>query len=107
MDTLYDMINTVIQRPELYIGKPSLERLYAFIGGYLTGNPGADDHCLDGFNAYISERYHIYTSHNWSSIIQFFSNSDRDAFDLFIKHFQDYTHKTYGKYANGTDDALL
>lgn len=91
MQTLSEMLKKVASFPELYLGSPSLERLYAFISGFLYANEEADDGCLDGFNDYIYNRYHMNTDHNWSSIISFFSNNDQQAFDLFIKHFNDFS----------------
>ena len=90
MESLYDVIIRVTNYPEIYLGKPSLERLYAFIGGYLEARPEADDHCLDGFNKFVSEIYSISSDHNWASIIGFFSYSEKDAFDKFKEHFMDY-----------------
>ena len=90
---LEETIKTVIKFPELYLGKPSLERLYAFIGGYLFQNNNVNDHCLDGFDAFVAEKYGMRTTHNWSSIIQFFSNSEREAFDTFIVCFDEFQKK--------------
>jgi len=64
-----------------------LERLFAFINGYKNHNSydvNAND-CLDGFNQYVAERYKMDTDHNWSSIIQFFYETEKDAFDEFYK----------------------
>ena len=93
MERLKDVIITVSSFPELYIGKPSLERLYAFIGGYLHNNSEGDDHCLDGFNEYVSAKYRINTDHNWSEIISFFSSNENEAFETFKSLFCDYCKK--------------
>lgn len=97
MQTLHQLIEAIIARPEIYIGKPSVDRLYAFISGFLIGSKEADDHCLDGFNAYIAQKYRLNTSHNWSSILQFFSTSEQAAFDLFVRHFQEFTDLKQGQ----------
>ncbi len=96
MKPLYDVLMEIKVRPELYLGKPSLERLYAFINGYLycaTLNNYGYDNCLDGFNKYIADVYHIKTSHNWSRIIEFYSTSDDEAFKKFYKHLNNYIKK--------------
>ena len=90
MKNLYDVICEIIKRPELYIGKPSLERLYAFIGGYLYQNEFVTENCLDGFNEYVAERYGLDTDHNWSLIIQFFSNDEKEAFNKFAQLFDEF-----------------
>ena len=90
MDGLYQVIMTLLERPELYIGKRSIQRLYAYIGGYLHQNEGVDDHCLDGFNEYIATRYKIESDHNWADIIEFFSNDGREEIEIFKRHFEEY-----------------
>lgn len=91
MTTLYDLINKISEFPEIYIGNRSLERLYAFIGGFLYQNDDANDHCLDGFTEYVAEKYHQKSDHNWSSIIQFYSNNEEDAFARFVELFREFT----------------
>ena len=91
MDTLNEIINKISNFPELYIGKPSVERLYAFINGFLYQNTTANDHCLDGFTEYIAQKYNIHSDHNWASIIQFFSANEQEAFESFIHHFEEYS----------------
>ena len=90
MDSLYQLINKITDFPEIYIGKPSLERLYAFIGGYLHQNEAVNDHCLDGFDAYVANKYGITSAHNWASIILFFSNNENEAFERFIELFNEF-----------------
>ena len=90
MKKLHDLILEVSSFPEIYLGKPSLERLYAFIGGFLYQNEAANDSSLDGFTAYIAQKYGIQTDHNWASIIQFFSYDEREAFDSFIMLYKSY-----------------
>ena len=93
VDKLHELIVKVSKHPELYLGKPSLERLYAFIGGFLYQNANANYKCLDGFNQYIADIYDIKSDHNWASIIQFYSSTEEDAFSAFVKHFNDFTHR--------------
>lgn len=91
MDKLHELIVEVSKRPELYLGKPSLERLYAFIGGFLYQNTNANFKCLNGFNQYIADIYDVKSEHNWASIIQFYSSTEEKAFSAFVKHFNDFT----------------
>ena len=90
MKKLFDVIQEVTVFPEIFIGRPSLERLHAFIDGFLYQNEAADDHCLDGFTEFVSRKYGICSDHNWASIIQFFSNSEEEAFASFIRLFSEY-----------------
>lgn len=91
MDKLYDMLQDVRKCPSLYLGKPSLERLDSYIGGFLHHYEWKlDNTCLDGFNEYIAKIYHIETDHNWSSIIRFFCNTEEEAFIRFYEHLDAY-----------------
>ena len=92
MDTLEELIIKISNFPELYIGKPSVERLFAFLGGFLYQNDSVNDHCLDGFTEYVARKYRIKTDHNWSSIIQFFSNTEQEAFNNFVQLFKEFRH---------------
>lgn len=93
MDNVIKVLEELRSRYNVIIGKKSLERLVSFVWGYI--------HCmydngiklngfLPGFQQYIEDRYNIHTDHNWSSIIQFFSNSDAEAFDLFYQLLDDF-----------------
>lgn len=90
MDTLENMIAKITDFPELYLGKPSVERLFAFLGGFLYQNDVANDHCLDGFTEFVAQKHRLRTDHNWSDIIQFFSNSEQEAFNRFIQYFNEF-----------------
>lgn len=91
MSELYTMITTIVDNPKLYLGRPSIQRLYAYIGGYLHQNNNANDQCLCGFNEYIAAYYKINSDHNWADIIQFFANSGQEEIDLFKKHFESFS----------------
>lgn len=91
MTKLYDLIERILETPESFLGRCSVQRLYAFIGGYLEGHPMAEDHCLDGFHDYVLNRYGQNTTHNWASVIEFYSGSERSEMELFQKHFEAFT----------------
>lgn len=93
MGKLYNMIVTVLERPELYIGRCSVQRLYAFINGYLYENDEANDHCLDGFNEFVAQKYNIASDHNWASIIEFFSCDGKEEMKLFKKLFEEFVRE--------------
>jgi len=73
--------------PGLFIGKPSLQRLYAYIGGFVHSESIHDSYSeyLDGFQEYISEYYALNTDHNWANIIEFFNPIEEEAFDKFYE----------------------
>ena len=90
MKKLHDVIQEIIVAPELYLGKRSVERLYAFLGGFLYQNDEVDDHTLDGFTEFVARKYRMETDHNWANYIEFFSCDDREAFDQFVKLFNEF-----------------
>ena len=90
MNNLYTLIKNIADFPELSIGNRSLERLYAFIGGYLYHNTDVDRSCLDGFTEYVAKEYKISSDHNWASIISFFSNNENEAFEKFVELFDSF-----------------
>ena len=91
MTKLYDLIVRLLEKTETFLGRCSVQRLYAFIEGYLEGHPMAEDHCLDGFDEYLARYYHIAPAHNWADTIVFFSENEAAEMELFRKHFLEYT----------------
>ena len=88
MNELYLLLKSIRENPYIYIGKPSLQRLYAFISGYQYRERTRDPEyrsCLEGFNEFVSNRYNLNTNHNWANMIDFFSNSEQEAFDTFYR----------------------
>ena len=85
-------------RPGVYIGKKSLERLSAFINGYMycyyKHNGGPSDY-LPGFQDYIEKKYGIQSTHGWSEIIRFFSTTEEEAFDSFFNLVNEFYNVNY------------
>ncbi|MCU0543631.1 MAG: hypothetical protein MUE44_15870 [Oscillatoriaceae cyanobacterium Prado104] len=87
----FDLLQRIKQRPGMYLGKPSITRLRAFLDGYEMaraelGLPDTEQQQqLEGFQEWIQERYKITSTHGWHSIILFFSADERDALDRFFE----------------------
>ncbi len=90
MRDLYNLIITITNFPELYLGIPSVQRLYAYIGGYLHEDDVKNADCLDGFNEYVLGRFKISTDHNWASVIEFVCGGSLNEIDLFKQLFEDF-----------------
>ena len=93
MDNLYKSLMEIRKLPELYIGKKSLDRLYAYINGFLDCQQrlGYDYHsCLDGFQEFIKEKYNLGTDHDWASLISFFCTTDEAAMRTFWNFFDEF-----------------
>lgn len=100
MDELIEILQDIKVRPEIYLGKKSLELLKAFITGFMICQNklihSSPDAIFLGFQKYVEQKYGLETTHGWHSIIRFFTSSDEEAFDEFFLLFDNYT-KSYIK----------
>lgn len=97
MEKLHDVILEVISFPEIYLGKRSVEKLEAFLNGFLYQNNEANDFSLDGFTEFVAKKHRMATDHNWASLISFFAVDERDAFESFIKLYNEFCATKEGK----------
>jgi hypothetical protein len=90
MDKTYKLLNDIRKRPEMYLGRKSLELLFTYLSGYnhYKGNDESD--CLTGFQEYIEDLYGLGVDHNWAILIRFFSSSDEEAFINFYTLFDEF-----------------
>ncbi len=77
------------RRPSMYIGKPSVILLAAFLGGY---DYALYRHCaikrddfFGAFQEWVANRYSVRISQSWENIIQFQCVDEREAMELFWK----------------------
>lgn len=98
MDDVYQLIKDIEKCPSLYLGKPSLERLFAFLNGYKHHKSSElnQPDCLTGFQDFVENYYNINTDHNWASLIQFFCNSEEEAFKEFYRLFDKFSKDRFG-----------
>lgn len=57
---------------------------------YYMNEQNESTHFLQGFEEWIQIQYDISSSHHWSSILNFFSSDEAEAFDLFYKHLDEF-----------------
>lgn len=82
------MLIDIKNKPGMYIGEKSLNKLVTFVSGYM--------HCLsqrdkfftndfEGFQEFVEKHYDIYNNihlfQHWSGIIEFFCSTQENAFD--------------------------
>jgi hypothetical protein len=87
---LYELLKDIRTKPGKYIGTKSIVKLRHFLDGiyyvlYYTDENKDSDSFLKGFQEWIEMRYDITSTHHWSSIINFYSNNEADAFDRFYE----------------------
>lgn len=89
-----ELLDKILKRPSVYIGRESVVLTKAFIDGfafakYRLGNTGKD-RLYAGFQDWIAERFHIKTAHNWACIISFMGVSESNAFTLLKELWSEY-----------------
>lgn len=93
MDILYKKIQQIKQKPGMYIGKPSLHLLQAYLNDYVAYHNETNDpnyFFMPEFQEYIQRRFNITTTHSWANIITFYSNNDDDAFNRFYQLLEEF-----------------
>jgi hypothetical protein len=95
MDNLSDILRKIKNKPSVYLGKPSISCLQAFLSGYNVaqyqlGLPLKQENPLDGFQDWIQKKFNIDSSQSWANIILFFSQDERDALDIFFQLFEEF-----------------
>ena len=95
MDNLSDILKKIQNKPSVYLGKPSITCLQAFLSGYNVaqyqlGLPLQPENPLDGFQDWIQKKFNIDSSQSWANIILFFSQDERDALDIFFQLFEEF-----------------
>lgn len=93
MSDLYEKLQDIKNNPKYYLGKPSLKRLVCFINGYTYRQYELDMYepgCLKGFQEYVQKKYGYpydgISPMHWQRFISTYSNSDKEAFYLFLSN---------------------
>ncbi len=93
MTDLYELIERIKLRPAMYLGKPYITRLKAFLDGYIgaridLGFPlKKHEESLNDFQKWIQLKFNINSAHSWADIILFYSLDERDALNKFFELF--------------------
>ena len=94
MDIACELVERIRERPIIYLGERKLERLQAFLNGYVMReqeiNPDCHNDFLRGFQEYVSAYYRVETTQGWCRIIQFFSASEEEAFQTFFQRYDEF-----------------
>jgi hypothetical protein len=92
MASVRELIFTIKERPELYIGQRSLSLLQAYLHGWLNRDEKSvtDSELIGKFQNWIQKRYNIRSSQSWAQIILFYSTSEYDGLDNFFRLFEEF-----------------
>src|SRR5215204_2826969 len=83
-----NLLQGILEKPELVIGEKSITKMWYFLYGYqsawlsIKGQNSVDDVLFEGFQTWVGKRYRMRMSHNWASVILFMEGgSEYRAFD--------------------------
>lgn len=93
---LNEMLESIKQRPGMYLGKCSITRLRSFLDGYMgarrdLGLPTTEEETeFKQFKDWIEERFEIKSYYGWNDIILLNSVDERDALNKFFELFEQF-----------------
>jgi len=95
MGDLFSLLYRIKEIPNKYIRDKSLGELRAMIEGYLYKQFELDGNLeilnyFNGFQQYVQDCFEISSSQSWSRIIEFYSATNDEAFDMFYKLLDEY-----------------
>lgn len=89
-----NLFDKILAKPAMYVGNCRIERIGAYMDGYIYAKWEAGDLREDdpyfGFNGWVARRFRIKTAHNWVGIIQFMSGSEASAFEMTVELWDEY-----------------
>jgi hypothetical protein len=90
MSSFYELIRRIQKRPSMYLGKPSINNLQAFLAGYSLARqelntPDLDESDFEGFQSWVQKKFNISSSQSWDKIILFFSEDENSALITFFR----------------------
>jgi hypothetical protein len=95
---LYELLESGAKRPGL-LPVENVAQLHIFIQGYLHAASmqsivEPDITHFEGFQAYVERYYKSPSARNWSKILQFNANGDKESLLLFYERLHEYQKKT-------------
>ncbi len=96
MIDIYELIEKIQKRPSMYLGKPSISNLRAFLAGYNFSRramniPQTEQEIkFENFQEWIQNKFNITSSQSWDNIIIFYSEDEKDALNQFFDLFEEF-----------------
>jgi hypothetical protein len=96
MKNFYDVLQTIRQRPALYIGQNSIFSLQAFLDGYYFARRDLNIALTDQeeefqtFLQWIRQKFNVETGQLWTSLVLSHSIDERDAVAQFFQLFDEF-----------------
>lgn len=93
--TVQELFQEISKRPAMYLGEATLTRFDAFLLGWMFESEDPNTSAvMSGFQAWVSDRYKITSSHSWANIIRFYAQDDVSALNDAFKLFNEYLETT-------------
>lgn len=93
---LYQLLDSIKQKPALFLSQPSAIGLHSFLLGWKTAKniyklpKDEDEQDFAGFQEWVTQRYDIRSSQAWPRIITFFSRDEKESLELFFDLLEEY-----------------
>ena len=89
------LLNEIRKNYRIFIEKPSLELLRAFIDGYLSFQDKSPCNIMSDFQNFVETKFD-HCAHHWTEIIEFYALYGK-AFDAFFDLLDEFIQETYEK----------
>jgi hypothetical protein len=96
MKDFYDVLQSIRQRPALYLGQNSIFSLQAFLDGYYFARRDLDvpltaqEEEFQTFLQWMRQKFNVETGQLWASIVLSHSIDERDAVSQFFNLFDEF-----------------
>ena len=87
---LLKLLETIQERPGMFLGAPSVSGLQMFLGGYFFARHEQglavteEEQIFEEFQGWVEQRFQVQASVSWAKIILLYSADERGGFELFF-----------------------
>ena len=98
---IFELLDKIRERPSLYLGTHSINRLISFLGGYYFYKHSCgisnskQDKVWFMFQRWIEKKYSVQTSQSWAQIILFFSIDESKSLENFFILLEEFKNEHY------------
>ena len=94
--SLLKLLETIQQRPGIFLGAPSVSGLQMFLGGYFFARHEQglavtiEEEIFEGFQKWVEQRFKVQASVSWAKIILLYSANEQRGFELFFELWEEF-----------------
>ena len=92
MDSIFELIDQIKERPAAYLGRQSLMCFRSFLDGWCwrSSIDPVDLAEFNGFDQWVRNKYQLRDNQSWDKVVQFYSADDASALSNFFRLIDDY-----------------